>query len=538
MVTNKFVTIFIFAMEQVMTKNYVSVYHDRRSDKLKVWEKDSETHRTVMREVDPNYYFYIQDPEGEYKGIDGKQLKKLQFKDKWEFKEACNIYSKKYESDIPPADKFLLDNYFGIKAPKLNIGLLDIEVNYDPTIGYSTIADPYAEVNALTLYVSMADGRNGYITLVIPPPGWDGEIPNDINSNVVLCKNESELLTIFLDAIQDLDVLSGWNSEFFDIPYLVKRVEMVLGKRQAAKFSFVGAPAPEFKEVEKFGELEIICNIFGRIHLDYLKLFKNFTYSSYPSYSLANIAATELDIPKLEYEGSLASLYVDDFLMFIRYNIRDVEIIVELNKKFKFIELANTMVHENVTHFSSIFGSVQLIDTGVIAIMHNKMNLIVHDKVHKPGTNVEGAIVMTPVVGFHKYIGSVDLNSLYPSTYRMLNLSIEKIVGQFVEEEAAWRAIYEKSDCFLTFEYETGEVEERRATEWRELFIKNKWAISAFGTVLDQGNGQGVIPFVLELWYAERKHKQKLKKQYAKEAIEFRESHATQVSDDMLALIS
>ena len=424
-----------------------------------------------------------------------------------------------------------MTHYYDIQAPKLRVGLLDIEVDYDEDRGFSSVRDPYAPINALTMYIPN-DKR--FITLVVPPQWYLDEYGDDETeffklgsdlqeTDLAFFRTEKELLRRFVELIDDIDVLSGWNSDFFDLPYIIQRIKRSLGQHYVRRMCFEGCQEPQEREIEHFGSLEITFNIFGRVHLDYLNLFKKFTFGGRESYSLAAIAAEELDIPKLEYEGSLANLYNNDFFMFVKYNIRDVEILQKLDEKFKFIQLANTMAHESTVMLPAVFGSVQYIDTAIVNYAHNVLSRIVADKVHKPTVNVEGALVVTPQVGMHENVFSVDINSLYPNTYRTLNLSPECIIGQFTNFEDDWRGIREGDDKEHTLEFDhpasigveylcaTGEV-------WREVLREKKWAITAYGTVIDQSNGPGVIPRLLGEWYADRKKKQKLAKEHQAKA--------------------
>ena len=218
------------------------------------------------------------------------------------------------------------------------------------------------------------------------------------------------------------------------------------------------------------------------------------------------------------------------FIKFAVYNRRDVEVLVGIDKKFKYIQLASQMVHEATVNFPAIFGSVQLIDSAITNFCHSVLKKIVFDKKHKAGEKVEGALVMTPKVGFHRWIGSCDINSLYPSTYRSLNLSPEKIVGQLLEYETGWRIVYDavlyplddlRQNKRVTFRLEGTKVEEAlslSAGEMVSLLRDRKFALSAYGTVLDQGNGEGLLSAVLSYWFKGRKELQALKKQFSSKA--------------------
>ena len=502
--------------------NYVGAVFDWDSEKVLVWERDASGRNCVH--YDAPYYFYTPNPDGEFTSMYGEKLEKHEFGCKEEFELAKSRCRNKHESDFSPLDKVLMNNYFGVETPKIHYAFLDIEVDVKMDLGFSSPDNPYAPVNAVTIFKQWSEE---YTTIAVPPPKWKGEwksgdlidspsdIGESIKSTLLLVKNEAELLTTLLDLIEDVDVLSGWNSEFFDMPYLVKRTEMVLGPRSAGRWCFRGAKKPKFKEVEKFGVKNLTVSIFGRSHLDYLQLFKKFTFEGRTSFALAAIAEDELDIPKLEFDGTFEELYNDDFEHFIRYNIRDTEILHRLDQKFNFISLANQMAHENTVLLESVLGTVKISEAGITNNAHNALGVIVCDK--KPTADhgkVEGAIVLTPKIGLHEWIGSVDINSLYPSTIRALNISPEKIIGQFTAGEEDWKGIMEEDDKSHLLVFENGEEYSKTGKEWNEFLKSASAAISAYGTVFDQANGVGIVPNMLGSWYAERKKMQKLKKEW------------------------
>lgn len=355
---------------------------------------------------------------------------------------------------------------------------------------------------------------------------WNYFIDTDLTktSSMEIVSNEAELLRRTLHHFQDTDVISGWNSEFFDMPYLVMRTEMVLGKNEAHSWCFNDAFKPAYSTVERYGKEQTIVKLSGRQHLDYIALFKKFNFDSRESYALAAIADEELDLPKLTYEGSLHSLYRDDFNFFIRYNIRDVEVLVGLDDKFKYISMANELVHTNTVQFSKVLGSVEIIDTGIINYAHNERGLKVPDKTPKPSNGIEGAMVLNPKIGLHEWVGSADINSLYPSTYRALNISPETIVGQFIECKKAWVGVRGRSDELFTMtlneNYDPASTKVTKSgKEWAEYFLENRFSISAYGTVFNQ-NKMGIIPGILKEWYELRlKYKAEMKS-WAKKAFD------------------
>jgi len=508
---------------------YISACADYETEQVLVWERGP-TGRNMVRYNAP-YYFYVEDNDGEHESLFGHKLTRLDFDCKAEFEAAKFRHDKRFESDINPTAKVLMNEYYQAPTPSLNYTFLDIEVDYDKNIGFSSPENPYAPINAITLYHQWLDE---FVTIVVPPKGWKGdilkqfdEIMPEIKTNLIIAKDEAELIYSTLDLIEDSDLLSGWNSEFFDLPYLLKRTEMVLGKKAMNRWCFLGALPPRFDTVERFGKEQINASLSGRIHLDYLALFKKFTFEGRVSFALGAIAGEELDIPKLEYEGTLEDLYKNDFIHFIKYNVRDTEILKKLDQKFKFIALANQMSHENTVPVEAVLGTVKYVETGIINYVHNVMHKVMPDKITRPNNGkVEGAIVMTPKIGLHEWVGSVDINSLYPSVIRSLNISSEKIIGQFTNKEEDWRGIWHKDDKKHVLEMENYDTYEATGAEWYELLKQKKWAISAYGTVFDQSSGQGAVAAVLTSWFAARKDLQKKKKEWGMKLKELIKSNA------------
>ena len=507
--------------------NYVGAYYSFDIDAVIVWERDENGRRHVAHHAP--YYFYVPEEGGQYKSIFGRDLKRLNFENRSSFEAAARGFSKydMHESDIPPLFKVLMNEYHGLPTPIVNYAFLDIEVDYKSDQGFSSPDNPYAPINAVTVYQSWT---KKYITYAVPPAGWKAnkidfelkikdlwlEHQLGFEPNVILCADEEELLVAMVNDIQDADIISGWNSEFFDLPYIMKRLELVCPK-QVPKMSFKGCKPPRQAEVIRFGSPAIVYSLNGRTHLDYLELFKKFTFEGRTSYSLANIAGDELDIPKLHYEGTLEQLYNNDFAHFVAYNARDVEVLVKLDEKFKFIALVNQMAHENTCLFQNMTGTVRYVETGITNRAHNVHSLIVADKrIMTDGEKVEGALVLSPRVGLHDWLGSVDINSLYPSVIRALNISPEKYVGQFANGEEDWRGIRDMDEYPHTMVDDFRESMTMTGEEWWKVLVDNRWAITAYGTVFDESSGLGIVPEAIQFWYGERKRLQAEKKKYTK----------------------
>ena len=245
------------------------------------------------------------------------------------------------------------------------------------------------------------------------------------------CRDEIDLVKRFIDEWTGdyPDIITGWNVKFFDIPYLVNRITKLLGEDEAKRLS----PWNNLVEREVHtgvGRTNQAFNLLGISILDYIELYKKFTFTPQESYRLDNIAHSELGERKLSYDeyGSLHSLYRDNYQLFIEYNIKDVELVERLDDKLKLLELALTLAYDSKTNYDDVFTQVRMWD----ALIYNhlrKMNYVLPPIVeHKKDEAYVGAYVKDPILGMHKWVASFDLNSLYPHLIMQYNISPETLI--------------------------------------------------------------------------------------------------------------
>ena len=305
--------------------SYVDAHLDRDYNKIYVVERING--KREYKDFPANYVFYYNDPRGKFQTIYGNPVSRFTTHSNKEFKKELKLHSKRglWESDLNPVFRCLANNYLGVDAPDLQVCFFDIEVDFDPERGYSTPEDPFNSITAISLYLDWMDQRNKLITLAIPPKSLSIESANDIVKpfdNTFLFDNEADLLKAFLELIEDADILSGWNSEGYDIPYTIQRITRVLSKDDTRKFCLWGQ-YPRKRTFERFGAENMTFDLIGRQHLDYMQLYRKFTYHEMHSYSLDAIGDYELSERKIAYEGTLDQLYNKDFYTFIDYNRQD-----------------------------------------------------------------------------------------------------------------------------------------------------------------------------------------------------------------------
>jgi len=517
--------------------SYVDGIWDRDNDIVKIVERDPKKGR-LYQEYPAKHIFYYPDQRGKYKSIYGENLSKVVCKNFKDFQKELRIHSnhKLYESDINVVFRTLEENYLGKEAPKLNVAFFDIEVDFDPERGYASPDDAFMPITAIAVHLQWLDTL---VCLAVPPKTLSIEQAKEQVKdfpNTILFDSEAEMLDTFLNLIEDADVLSGWNSEGFDIPYTVNRVTKVLSKEDTRRFC-LWDQFPKKREYEKYGKQAVTYDLIGRVHLDSLELYRKYTYEERHTYRLDAIGEMEIGESKTVYEGTLDQLYNNDFRKFIEYNRQDCALLNKLDRKLKFIDLANTIAHENTVLLQTTMGAVAVTEQAIVNEAHHR-GLIVPSRPRRDDsvdTQAAGAYVAYPKKGIHDWIGSMDINSLYPSVIRALNMGPETIIGQlrpvytknYIEGEmakgksfaAAWEGKFgsleydfvmsQNRATEITVDWENGEQTIMSAAEIYELIFNSSkpWMLSANGTIFTY-EFEGIIPGLLARWYKERKEMQ------------------------------
>ena len=519
--------------------SYVDAMWDRDKDIVHVVERDPKKGR-IFQEFPARYTFYYPDQRGKYKSIYGENLNKVVTRSFKDFQKEQRIHSnhKLYESDINTVFKTLEENYLNHEPPKLNVAFFDIEVDFDPERGYSTPEDAFMPITSIAVHLQWLDTL---VCFAVPPKTLTmAQAQEQIKDfpNTILFETEAEMLDAFLDIIQDADILSGWNSEGYDIPYTVNRVTKALSKEDTRRFCLWGQ-FPKKREYEKYGKAAVTYDLVGRVHLDSLELYRKYTYEERHTYRLDAIGEMEVGETKTQYEGTLDQLYNNDFRKFIEYNRQDTALLDKLDKKLKFLDLANTLAHECTVLLQTTMGAVAVTEQAIVNEAHHR-GLIVPNRAKRDeeaNNQAAGAYVAYPKKGLHDWIGSIDINSLYPSAIRALNMGPETIVGQlrqdrtdqYIQEQmlvhkksfaAAWEGVFgsleydavmrQDKAWEITVDWENGESDVMSAAEChRMIFESNQpWMLSANGTIFTYEH-EGIIPGLLKRWYAERKDMQK-----------------------------
>jgi DNA polymerase elongation subunit (family B) len=530
--------------------SFVDAYYEKDKDTVKVVERVNG--KRIFVDYPAEYTFYYDDPRGKYRTVYGTPVSKFTTNHGKEFQQEKRMHhgNKIYESDFQPIARCLEKNYRKAEFPDLQTAFFDVEVDFHQVKGFSPTTDPFNQVTAISTFLNW---RNQLITQVVAPVGMSIDAARLIcgkYENCILYTDEKEMLKDFLDIIEDADVLSGWNSEGYDIPYMVNRIARVLNKNDTRRFC-LWDQLPKKRTFERFGAESITYDLIGRIHMDYMQLYRKYTYHEMHSYSLDAIGEYELDERKVAYDGTLDHLYNTDFEKFIDYNRQDTMLLHKLDQKLKFIDLANSVAHENTVLIPKVMGAVAVTDQAIINESHEQ-GAIVPDKIRRrdeDNTQAAGAYVAYPKKGLHKWVGSLDINSLYPSAIQALNMAPETIIGQlrptytdvYIADKmaekkdpksgkmkkgcsfaAAWEGLFgsleytavmeERTDATITIDFEDGTHQESIAKDIYDFMFSDEcnWVISANGTIFTLEKA-GIIPGLLKRWYSERQEMQRNK---------------------------
>lgn len=395
-------------------------------------------------------YFYKEDKDGEFTSIDGKKLKKVECDTYSQYLEKIetlkSMDKKLYESDVPIDSKFIIDHYTGqdLQPPKFDIHFIDIEVHSEDGFPSPDKAD-----HPIPIITVWSTKHNKFF--IFAERDFEVDFLREGEScQKTICADEVGLLREFVNFInqEHPDVISGWNSDGFDIPYLIRRIEKMCGERWVKKLSPLGI----VREVEmnvgkganKKKEKRFI--IAGINCLDLLFVYKNYTFSDRENYRLGYISKLEIGETKDEYDGSIADLY-KNWQQYVRYNIQDTRLLKLIEQKLGYLSLLFTFCYGCRVPFDQYGKTTRVLDGAFISEL-SKEGIVLPD-VNRDISDVQypGGFVKEPDRGVHEWVMSFDATSLYPSIMMNWNISPETKYGvlnrKFIEATTtAWRGTY------------------------------------------------------------------------------------------------
>jgi DNA polymerase elongation subunit (family B) len=460
--------------------------------------------------------FYKISDTGKFPTLDGKMAFPTK---KWEGTREL------YERDVDKLTRVLVDLYYETDdvASYQNLVYLDIECEILGALTPESIRVAAAKLTSIALYDNTTKVKYCYIvdeTKIIQSIDQGDKV-------IIPVGNEEELILKFLDKWEELDatIVTGWNSVFFDIPYLYYRIRNKLGDKQALRLSPLRkvkiSNAADYKEGAErdFNIAGDIIELAGVNHLDYMLLFKKFVTKQEPSNKLGDIGEKYVKLGKIEYEGNLDRLFKEDIDTFINYNIRDVEILIALEDKLKFIDLAVILCHLCHVPYEQIYLSTALNDGGILTYLKRKGVV----SPNKPTTinpslkglqqDYPGGYLKEPKPGLYEWVIDLDFTSLYPSIIRSLNMGIETMIGQILnthKNDSNWglKDLQQMDPTkLITIERITEERHSQRSQisvkEILEFIDKNDLFVAASGGLFRKDT-LSVVCEVLTDWFNKR----------------------------------
>jgi len=472
---------------------YQNCYYQREKNLVHIWDdKKGYFNFPYTR------YAYEKATNGPFTTLYGDKVSKI-----YKFtKDDPNLF----ESDVPETTRVLVDTYTDSDLPSEGHVVLTYDIECEMESG---LPDPEKAENELTSIALHDSATNQYWVLVMDKKGDMLEKKTD-KAIVLPFRTEEDMLMKYLELYEMINpsIVTGWNIDYFDTPMLYNRINRLLGKRHANRLSPIGECFWSPYRKRYF--------MAGVSYLDYLSLYKNFTYSELDSYRLDSIAQKELGRGKIEYDGNLDILFREDIEKFIEYNLVDVELVVEFDRKLQFIDTARGICHAGHVPYEDFVYSSKYLEGALLTYLKRK-GIVAPNKPADRRERMEalkenkeekfiGAYVKAPIVGKYDWIYDLDLTSLYPSIIMSINISPETKMGK-IENWDAQDYIKGKRESWII----NGDTITQE--NLKKFFERSKFSVASNG-VLYRTDKVGCIPDILDLWFSQRVEFRKLEKQY------------------------
>lgn len=474
--------------------SYQNIHYQREKNLMHVWD-DTRGYRAIPY----TRYAYQRDPNGEFESLYGDKLTKV-FKFS---KDDPDLF----ESDVPETTRFLVDTYTDNDIESNGHIILTYDIEIEMESGLPDVLKAGNEMTAIGLHDS---ATNHYWVLIMDKSGNLKQIETE-NRTVLPFRDEAQMCMAYLDIYEHINptIVTGWNIDDFDTPYLYNRIKRLLGEKQANRLSPIGEVFWSPYRKRYF--------IGGVSYLDYIHLYKTYTYSELANYRLDSIAMLELGRGKLEYNGNLDKLFRTDVNKFIEYNITDVELVVSLDAKLQFIDLCKGICHAGHVPYEDFIYSSKYLEGAMLCYLKRR-NIVAPNKPSDRQERMQalrdneqekfiGAYVKAPIVGRYEWIYDLDLTSLYPSIIMGTNISPETKVAKVINWDSS-KYLKGEIDMFELSDSSTISKE-----NFKTMLAEEKYAISSNG-VLYRTDKVGCIPAILDLWFNQRVEYRKLEKQY------------------------
>ena len=393
-----------------------NIAYDREAFTIHLWDdKRGYTSFPYRR------YAYKKHPKGQFRSLYGERCEKVNRFSKEEAEEGLL-----FESDVDASIRTLVDMYLNEDDVAQGHRMMIFDIETSTEYGFPSKDNPINEITAIALYDSVTEHYHVFLL------DKDGKIQSkeEDHQSLYSFTDERDMLQAFLFIYNEIapTILTGWNIEFFDIPYLYARIKSILG----AQFANMLSPILKVFWDDFSGRYKI----YGVSTLDYLSLYRKYAYQEQSSYQLEAISQKELKKGKIKYEGSLDDLYKKDIHKFIEYNVNDVVLVKELDDKLQYIELVKTICHTCHVPYESIFLTSICLEGALLTYMKRNGIVAPNKKARDEASErkISGAFVQDPkatkMLGRHEWIFDCDATSLYPSVIMTLNISPETKIGK------------------------------------------------------------------------------------------------------------
>ena len=512
---------------------YKKCYQGKKLDhnlyEMHLWEEDGK-HQVV--EYKNTAYVNCSKQDSTLKGLNGEFVKPIT---NWRFSKNPMYKDKNtpglHFHDMPAYQKFLIEKYGINDDPSTGHRevFFDIEIEMGGALTEEYIEDAPKPVTSIAWF----DKQEDKWSIIILDKKKQLNHTKARNKEIIPVTTETELLKTFVKLFKEMnpDIIIGWNSDYFDIPYLYYRIEKVLSKKAATSLSPLGIvktrKSAKYKD-QNTGEIkarwykqDMYVDIVGVESLDYMRVHKKFSFRDEPSYKLDVIGEKYTGLNKIEYEGNLDNLFEDDIYKFIQYNFRDVEILKLLDEKLDYLALVKNLSHKGKHNYSEVYANTKTQDGAISAyLLSEGIAPPARDPNPINKKNYAGGYLFCPTAGIFNYMFDEDLTSLYPSIIMTINIGRETYVGRIIDADDRnnrlglndLKAMDPKSK--VRFENTKGLQDYWEVEQIIKAVEQGNYAVSANGSFFSTKR-TSTLSAILSKWFDERVlYKNRMKKAY------------------------
>ena len=491
-------------------KAYIGKRLGHNEYKIFLWEEDDERQTVHYENV---AYQQCQPDDAFTVGLNGEPLKPLNPKD-WKFSKNPEYSSQNTPNlhfhDMPVEQKFLVERYGIDDTP--SVGHKELFFDIECEIG-GALTEEYIESAPMPITsIAWWDKKADEWAIIILDRKNQLKNTQSKNQKIIACSTEKELLTRFVGIVRDIDpdILIGYNSDYFDVPYLYYRMCNVIGKDLADDLSPVGK-VDSRKYSKYFRRANQFVKIIGVESLDYMRLHKKYSMRDEPSWKLDAIGEKYTGLGKIEYDGTLDDLFEQDIKKFIEYNFRDVEILKLLDEKLQYIALTKNIAHKGKHNYEEVYHN-SITQDGAISAYLLSEGIIPPPKTFKQEKKegYAGGYLFCPKAGLYKYMFDEDLTSLYPSIIMTINIGKETLVARIIDDDDRNNRLglndlkeMDPNRKLYIEDYTSKTRSNQKVSKIINIIESKKLAISANGSMF-RTDKESVLSTILQKWFKER----------------------------------